>query len=762
MNLNNQATTFTGGGTINIGTALMGSSALVTENMTGVLNLQATNTTVGYTSTLTGGFTLTAGTLNFASAQSAGTFSAFTSGKTFTISSGTIDNTYGGALTLVLGGGSISIGGDFTFTGGSDLNLGTAAVTLTASSQITASSHNLTIGGIISGNFDLTKAGTGGTLTLSGANTYSGTTTLNAGTLQLGNSLALQSSLLTIGTGTLSLRSDSDTTFSTSGTIAIKSGTSPTIDVGHVTGGNLNHTLTLGNFKFNGTSTLNLTDTSADGYTAALGAGDLVNTRSTINSSANSSFISLSASGTTRTNTIFFTGTGTVTVGTINDDPVATAGNFEAVNMNNANGNLILTGASTYTGPTAIVAGTLTIGGAGQLGSGSYSANIGNGGAFIYNSSAAQILSGVISGIGTMTKSASGTLTLSGANTYTGNTTISGGTLALGTSGSINSTPIISLAAGATFDVSAISAYTLSSSTALSAAGTASAATINGASGGTVSLGSRPITLTYDGSHPALTLSQGTLQLNGNAFTVNKGTALASGTYAIAQQASGNITSSGAYPTVTGTAIDGSHIGTISVSSGNVNLIVDMPPLAVADSYSRAPGVGIKIHASDLLANDTDADSDTLTYVSCDATSAKGVSLGTSGSGNSTLIIYPSSAGNSTDSFHYTISDGHGGAASGTVSITINTTVTGQQATITVSGGQATLKFFGIPGYHYAVQRSPDISSWSDIIVTSSDAANVDNNLGYSVLTAPTGGAFTAVDGSAPGSSAYYRLRAAP
>ena len=69
----------------------------------------------------------------------------------------------------------------------------------------------------------------------------------------------------------------------------------------------------------------------------------------------------------------------------------------------------------------------LTIGGAGQLGSGgSYSSGIVNGGKFIYDSSANQTLSGVISGAGTLTQNGSGQLTLSGANTFTGKITISG------------------------------------------------------------------------------------------------------------------------------------------------------------------------------------------------------------------------------------------------------------------------------------------------------------------------------------------------
>ena len=58
---------------------------------------------------------------------------------------------------------------------------------------------------------------------------------------------------------------------------------------------------------------------------------------------------------------------------------------------------------------------------------------------------------------------ANGTVALTGANTYTGNTIISSGTLQLGVGGSIVS-PNIIVGAGATYDVSLISGYTLGAS----------------------------------------------------------------------------------------------------------------------------------------------------------------------------------------------------------------------------------------------------------------------------------------------------------
>jgi hypothetical protein len=187
---------------------------------------------------------------------------------------------------------------------------------------------------------------------------------------------------------------------------------------------------------------------------------------------------------------------------------------------------------------------------------------------------------------------------------------------------------------------------------------------------------------------------------------------------------------------------------------------ITLPPVG----YLRGPGAGIKIHVSNLLTADSAWDDYTLTYVSCGSTTVNGVSLAISGSGSNTLIVYPSSAANSADSFQYTISDSHGDTWTGTVNLTLNLTLSGQQATISVSGAVATMTFLGVPSYHYAVQRATDLSgqgNWADITVTSSNAS-IDDSLGYSVLTAPTGGAFAATDHSAPGSSAYYRLRATP
>jgi len=64
------------------------------------------------------------------------------------------------------------------------------------------------------------------------------------------------------------------------------------------------------------------------------------------------------------------------------------------------------------------------------------------------------ISNNVISGVGALTKTGAGTLTLRGANTYSGSTLVSTGTLALVGSGGIANSPIITIASGAVLDVS--------------------------------------------------------------------------------------------------------------------------------------------------------------------------------------------------------------------------------------------------------------------------------------------------------------------
>ena len=191
------------------------------------------------------------------------------------------------------------------------------------------------------------------------------------------------------------------------------------------------------------------------------------------------------------------------------------------------------------------------------------------------------ILSGVISGDGFgLVKTGGGTLTLLGANTYSGRTTIGAGTLALGAGGSWL-TSGINLAAGATLDVSALGDFTFGSNVPLVASGDGvilgvSAACLNGGVTNLICMNANPINLLYAGAGPALYVSQGTLSLAGNVFTINTatGTSLPPGTYPVVLQAAGNIRSSGSFPPVSGNAIGLGQTGHLVVTRNTVNLVV--------------------------------------------------------------------------------------------------------------------------------------------------------------------------------------------
>ena len=178
VTLNGDNTVTTTAGTLNISGVISGSFALG-KNGSGTLTLSNANT-------YSGGTNLNSGVLNINNASALGAVAG-----TFTIDGGTIDNTSGAAITTV--NYPQAWNANFTFTGTNDLNLGTGAVTMNASTQVTTSNaaKTLTVGGVISGSgFGISKAGAG-VLVLTGANTYSGITNVNAGTLNIQNSTAL-------------------------------------------------------------------------------------------------------------------------------------------------------------------------------------------------------------------------------------------------------------------------------------------------------------------------------------------------------------------------------------------------------------------------------------------------------------------------------------------------------------------------------------------------------------------------------------------
>jgi autotransporter-associated beta strand protein len=187
-------------------------SLSVAKSGTGTLTLSGDNTN---TNGVSGGLplrgvTLNAGNLNINNPGALGTNDPGHDG-TFTINGGTIGNTSGADIAIKFPVPQ-AWNGDFTYAGTYGLNLSSGAVTLSANRQVAVISNTLTVGGVISGSgFSLAKVGNG-TLVLSGANTYSGNTTVSNGTLVVGGAGTLGGGLYTgniINKGTFNFASSS-------------------------------------------------------------------------------------------------------------------------------------------------------------------------------------------------------------------------------------------------------------------------------------------------------------------------------------------------------------------------------------------------------------------------------------------------------------------------------------------------------------------------------------------------------------------------
>ncbi len=125
-------------------------------------------------------------------------------------------------------------------------------------------------------------------------------------------------------------------------------------------------------------------------------------------------------------------------------------------------GTLVLAGPNTFTGGATIAAGTLEVGGGGQLGAGAFADDITNDGLLRINTTAGQVLAGTISGTGALAKSNTGTLAITTAATFAGTTTVNAGTLRLEVAntraGSLSGTPAIIINPGATLDLPVLDA----------------------------------------------------------------------------------------------------------------------------------------------------------------------------------------------------------------------------------------------------------------------------------------------------------------
>jgi len=348
-------------------------SATIADNGVGTATLTkagATTLTLTGTNTYSGGTNLSGGTLSLASAGALGTI-------------GTI-SFQGGALQATAAN-TTDYSTRFSTAAGQAYVIDTNGQAVTWAAALSSSGGTLTKNG-------------NGTLTLSGANSYTGKTLINAGTLAVAADAGLGAApagtvadQLTINGGTL----QPTATFSTSANRGVSIGAS---------GGTVTDNAGVG---FNITSPL-----AGSGALTKTGAGAL-----TLSNSLST-----------------FTGTYTVTGGRLGvnaDLALGPAPTSFVANDITLNGGIFMnmTQATSDTGFAAGFTVTLNANRGITLGAG--------GGTFQTGYNLALTIPGVISGAGPLVKNDNGTLVLGGANTYTGATTLNAGALSITSPGNL-------------------------------------------------------------------------------------------------------------------------------------------------------------------------------------------------------------------------------------------------------------------------------------------------------------------------------------
>ncbi|AZZ92667.1 tandem-95 repeat protein [Hahella sp. KA22] len=513
----------TGTQTLILASALAGqtisatSASSLAESLTLDLDSATGATISGGTLTLGGGVTLT---MNNGSGDTGAIGTLFAG-------TGSLSKTGAGALTLTgvqtysgtttISAGALSIASDSNVGSGQlVLNGGTLAVTgsttinnainIAADSTLSVST-DITASGLFSGSNTLTKTGAAKlTLTNTGNEaSYSGAMTVSAGTLSISSDENLSSGVITLDSGTLTL---SGATFTVDNSIVLGAGGGT---VGAVSGAKVLSGVISGSGSFGKIGGPALTLSGANTFSGGAsvnGVNGLIITDSSNLGSGNvtlklNSLLSVTGSGVTIANNL--TMEDNATLSNANDITWSGVISGSGTLSKSGAGTLTLSGSQTQTGGLNITAGSVSIAGDGNLGSGTLTLD---GGSLIVTGSGITVdnalslgasngtishanaltWSGVISGSGGLTKTGAGTLTLSATNTNTGSIALSAGTLDV--SGAVGG------------------AVNVASGTTLQGQGSISGlVTVN--SGATLQIGSSPGDLTL-----------------GNGLTVNSGGAL--------------------------------------------------------------------------------------------------------------------------------------------------------------------------------------------------------------------------------------------
>ena len=375
----------TGDGDTFTASAILGGSANLTKSEAGTTILSGANTYTG-TTTVSGGILSVSGSLTSVSINNSATLtvSGALNDLTQITNTGQYNVQESDTIKTVSGSGNIAISATKTLT--------------------TGDNGDDTISGVISGAGSLTKVGTG-TLTLSTNNTYTGATTISAGSVKVTGTLS-DSTAVSVGTNGVYDVDATDTIASIAGAGLVD--VAPGI------------TLSAGN------------DSNATTFSGILRSSQVLNESNEV-TTAFGSFTKVGSEALTLDGTFsqlsqLTISAGSLTLGAndrLNDStPISLADATGAVLDLDGNDETIgsLSGGGTDGGNITLGAGALTID---QRSNGTYD--------------------GVISGTGSVTKTGVAALTLTRANTYDGGTTISRGQIKVGTNNALLNTGAVTI-----------------------------------------------------------------------------------------------------------------------------------------------------------------------------------------------------------------------------------------------------------------------------------------------------------------------------
>lgn len=617
----------------------------LTKTGSGTVTLDAANTFTGFT-------TVSGGTLAY------GVDNAVSTGDV-RVSGGTLD--VGSHCDTV---GAVTVSNNGSIAGTTGVLTSTGVFTVNTSSTTTISAN-------LAGNVSLTKGGSG-ILTMSGTNRYSGPTTVNTGTLCIGDGTK-DGSL----TGNISLAAGTTLTFNNASTAEYS---------GIISGDGAVTKTGVGRLTLSGANDYTGLTTVCDG-TLALGADNVIRdgnalilNSGTIDVDSHSDSVGTLAIGNgsvtgttgvlTATNGYMASGTAAIS---------ATLGGTAGL-MKNGPGTLTFTGNNIYAGTITVNGGTLQLGDGATSGTVAGNICLGANTSLVFNNASESSYGGAISGSGTVAKEGTGIFTLNGtSNNYSGGTAIMNGTLKLGVDNALPASTVIAFGSSASSGVLELNGHNQQvGGLAVGAGATAISQTIGNSStgqnatlfvnsadswtfGGTI----QDKVIGSGGYHTALVKSgTGTLSLTGTNNSYMGGTTVDAGML---------------YAGTAGALPNNSTAGSIAVNDGGVLKALStaaMPSYNVSGAITVNNGGTIAVNASagEWVANNIQTLLDMATF---NNGSALGIDTTNAGAGGFT---YPNSIGNQSGR-------SRGLTKLGENTLTLSGTTNDYTGTTTVGGG---------------------------------------------------------------------------